>query len=243
MSDNKNNVGAGVVAILTVAAGILTAAAPFIVAVTGLISVLKPSPDPSPKAEPQKTNVSPRQVPSESQPSKVTFSCGESKYNGKSFPATIATGDKSIPIILWKLDNNYFGDNWPPLKRCEEVSRRFQRIYDRDGLKRSRLVATLETWVPNKEVPVICAVKSENSVCHEEDLLITLESKDNPDDVLKELLNRHELPSQEPPPFRDGEKPPKTFAEGKRVFYDISSIIPSPKSKKNTEKSSEKPAW
>jgi len=236
MSDNKNNVGASVVAILT-------AAAPVIVAVTGLISVLKPSPDPSPKAEPQKTNVSPRQVPSESQPSKVTFSCGESKYNGKSFPATIATGDKSIPIILWKLDNNYFGDNWPPLKRCEEVSRRFQRIYDRDGLKRSRLVATLETWVPNKEVPVICAVKSENSVCHEEDLLITLESKDNPDDVLKELLNRHELPSQEPPPFRDGEKPPKTFAEGKRVFYDISSIIPSPKSKKNTEKSSEKPAW
>lgn len=235
MSDNKNNVGAGVVAILT-------AAATFIVAVTGLISVLKPSPDTSPKAEPQKTNVSPRQVHSESPASKVTFSCGESEYNGKSFPATIATGDESIPIILWKLDNNHFGDNWPPLKRCKEVSRRFQRIYDRDGLKRSRLVATLETWVPNKEVPVICAVKSENSVCHEEDLLITLESKDNPDDVLKELLNRHELPSQEPPVLR-GEKPPKTFAEGKRVFYDISSIIPSPKSQKNTEKSSEKPAW
>ena len=241
MSDNKNNVGASVVAILTVAAGILTAAAPVIVAVTELISVLKPSPDPSPKPETPTTNVSPRQVHSESPASKVTFSCGESEYNGKSFPATIATGDESIPIILWKLDNNYFGDNWPPLKRCEEVSRRFQRIYHRDGLK--YLVATLETWVPNKEVPVICAVKSENSVCHEEDLLITLESKDNPDDVLKELLNRHELPSQEPPPFRDGEKPPKTFAEGKRVFYDISSIIPSPKSKKNTEKSSEKPAW
>ncbi|MCA2657400.1 MAG: hypothetical protein IM496_02360 [Microcystis sp. M049S2] len=240
MSDNKNNVGASVVAILTVAAGILTAAAPVIVAVTELISVLKPSPDPSPKAEPQKTNVSPRQVPSESQPSKVTFSCGESEYNGKSFPATIATGDESIPIILWKLDNNHFGDNWPPLKRCEEVSRRFQRIYNRDGLK--YLVATLETWVPNKEVPVICAVKSENSVCHEKDLLITLESKDNPDDVLKELLNRHKLPSQEPPVLR-GETPPKTFAEGKRVFYDISSIIPSPKSKKNTEKSLEKPAW
>jgi len=235
MSDNKNNVGAGVVAILT-------AAATFIVAVTGLISVLKPSPDPSLKAEPQKTNVSPSQVHSESPASKVTFSCGESEYNGKSFPATIATGDESIPIILWKLDNNYFGDNWPPLKRCKEVSRRFQRIYDRDGLKRSRLVATLETWVPNKEVPVICAVKSENSVCHEEDLLITLESKDNPNDVLKELLNRHKLPSQEPPVLR-GEKPPKTFAEGKRVFYDISSIIPSPKSKNNTEKSSEKPAW
>ncbi len=233
MSDNKNNVG-GV-------AGILTAVAAVIVAVTELIPVLKPSPDPSPKPETPTTNVSPRQVHSESPASKVTFSCGESEYNGKSFPATIATGDESIPIILWKLDNNYFGDNWPPLKRCEEVSRRFQRIYHRDGLK--YLVATLETWVSNKELPVICAVKSENSVCHEEDLLITLESKDNPDDVLKELLNRHELPSQEPPPFRDGEKPPKTFAEGKRVFYDISSIIPSPKSKKNTEKSSEKPAW
>lgn len=240
MSDNKNNVGASVVAILTVAAGILTAAAPVIVAVTELISVLKPSPDPSPKPETPTTNVSPRQVHSESPASKVTFSCGESEYNGKSFPATIATGDESIPIILWKLDNNHFGDNWPPLKRCEEVSRRFQRIYNRDGLK--YLVATLETWVPNKEVPVICAVKSENSVCHEKDLLITLESKDNPDDVLKELLNRHELPSQEPPVLR-GETPPKTFAEGKRVFYDISSIIPSPKSKKNTEKSLEKPAW
>jgi len=234
MSDNKNNVGAGV-------AGILTAAATFIVAGTGLISVLKPSPDPSPKAEPHKTNVSPRQVHSESPASKVTFSCGESEYNGKSFPATIATGDESIPIILWKLDNNYFGDNWPPLKRCEEVSRRFQRIYNRDGLK--RLVATLETWVPNKEVPVICAVKSENSVCHEEDLLITLESKDNPDDVLKKLLNHRHLPSQEPPPLRNGEKPPKTFAEGKRVFYDISSIIPSPQSQNTSEKSPEKPAY
>ena len=234
MSDNKNNVGAGV-------AGILTAAATFIVAGTGLISVLKPSPDPSPKAEPQKINVSPRQVHSESPASKVTFSCGESEYNGKSFLATIATGDKSIPIILWKLDNNYFGDNWPPLKRCEEVSRRFQRIYNRDGLK--RLVATLETWVPNKEVPVICAVKSENSVCHEEDLLITLESKDNPDDVLKKLLNIRHLPSQEPPPLRNGEKPPKTFAEGKRVFYDISSIIPSPQSQNTSEKSPEKPAY
>ncbi|MBE9089466.1 hypothetical protein IQ232_06600 [Microcystis aeruginosa LEGE 11464] len=232
MSDNKNNVG-GV-------AGILTAVAAVIVAVTELIPVLKPSPDPSPKPETPTTNVSPRQVHSESPASKVTFSCGESEYNGKSFPATIATGDESIPIILWKLDNNYFGDNWPPLKRCEEVSRRFQRIYHRDGLK--YLVATLETWVSNKELPVICAVKSENSVCHEEDLLITLESKDNPNDVLKELLNRHKLPSQEPPVLR-GEKPPKTFAEGKRVFYDISSIIPSPKSKKNTEKSSEKPAW
>lgn len=233
MSDNKNNVGAGV-------AGILTAVAAVIVAVTELIPVLKPLFDPSPKPETATTNVSPSQVHSESPASKVTFSCGESEYNGKSFPATIATGDKSIPIILWKLDNNHFGDNWPPLKRCKEVSRRFQRIYDRDGLK--RLVATLETWVPNKEVPVICAVKSENSVCHEEDLLITLESKDNPNDVLKELLNRHKLPSQEPPVLR-GEKPPKTFAEGKRVFYDISSIIPSPKSKNNTEKSSEKPAW
>jgi len=232
MSDNKNNVGASVVAILTVAAGILTAAAP--------ISVLKPSPDPSPKAEPQKTNVSPSQVHSESPASKVTFSCGESEYNGKSFPATIATGDESIPIILWKLDNNYFGDNCPPLKRCEEVSRRFQRIYNRDGLK--RLVATLETWVPNKEVPVICAVKSENSVCHEEDLLITLESKDNPDDVLKELLNRRHLPSQEPPVLR-GKTPPKTFAEGKRFFYDISSIIPSPQSQNTSEKSPEKPAF
>ncbi|MBE9243373.1 hypothetical protein IQ223_02010 [Microcystis aeruginosa LEGE 00239] len=71
MSDNKNNVG-GV-------AGILTAVAAVIVAVTELIPVLKPLFDPSPKPETPTTNVSPSQVHSGASQFCNKYKCLETK--------------------------------------------------------------------------------------------------------------------------------------------------------------------
>ena len=54
--------------------------------------------------------------------------------------------------------------------------------------------------------------------------MFTLEGKDNPNEVLRDLINRRQLPSKEPVLVR-GEKKPETFAEGKRVYNDMSEII------------------
>ncbi len=68
---------------------------------------------------------------------KSKFFCGNAQYLGKNVPATIVhnpNSDRDFTIIIWKPDNYYFGNQWNPRKRCDQVSRRFQDIYDRDGL-------------------------------------------------------------------------------------------------------------
>jgi len=126
--------------------------------------------------------------------------------------------NEGIIVIFWKLDNDYFGKNYPPEKRCEMVSEWFQNIYDRDGLK--YFVATWETWVSNRDIPVVCEVKQMRASCKNEDLLFTLEESDNRDLVVQDLINRRKFSGKEPELVR-GEEPPNTFAEGKRVYYDF----------------------
>ncbi|NEQ77999.1 MAG: hypothetical protein F6K23_36365 [Okeania sp. SIO2C9] len=155
----------------------------------------------------------------------VKFFCGTGEYRGRNVPATIVENIQSnekIIVILWKLDNYYFGENYPPQKRCKMVSERFHNIYDRGGLK--YIVTTLETWVPNQEIPVVCGVKQKMVPCSNEDLLFTLQSNDDPDLVVDYLVNHRQFPSENPPIIR-GEKPAKTFAEGKRVYYNFSSVF------------------
>ena len=125
-------------------------------------------------------------------------------------------------IIFWRLDNNYFGEDYPPQKRCEIVSQKFQNIYDRDGLQ--FVFATKATWIPDRKIPVVCSVKYKGASCKNDDLLFTLESTDDPNLVLKDLINDDEIPSEKPPLVR-GEEPPETFAEGKRVYYNVSKIF------------------
>ena len=155
----------------------------------------------------------------------ITFTCDQDKYKGEIVPATVVNKPKSktqTTIISWKPDNYYFGKKLSPEERCKEVAKRFQRIYNRDGLK--YVVAEVDTWVTDRDVNVVCAVKNENAACNEDDLLFTLEGKDNPNEVLRDLINRRQLPSKEPVLVR-GEKQPETFAEGKRGYYDMSEII------------------
>ncbi|NET46406.1 MAG: hypothetical protein F6K15_33030 [Okeania sp. SIO2B3] len=179
----------------------------------------EPPPTPTPTSSPSQVKVNYAPV------SGVKFFCGTGEYKGRNVPATIVENIQSneeIIVILWKLDNYYFGENYPPQKRCEMVSERFQNIYDRGGLK--YIVTTLETWVPNQEIPVVCGVKQMMSSCNNEDLLFTLQSNDDPDLVVDDLVNRRQFPSENPPIIR-GEEPPNTFAEGKRVYYDFSGVL------------------
>ncbi len=120
---------------------------------------------------------------------KSKFFCGNAQYLGKNVPATIVhnpNSDRDFTIIIWKPDNYYFGNQWNPRKRCDQVSRRFQDIYDRDGLQ--YVTATVASWINDREVPVVCGVKSKSATCDQDDLLFTLETKDEPYAVLDDLM-------------------------------------------------------
>jgi Circadian oscillating protein COP23 len=111
------------------------------------------------------------------------FSCGQSQILGtdKKVPTTFArTKRGSIPVIRWQ--STYFGKSsvYTPLKRCEEVSRRFQKYYSEGTL------AYLTAGRMNAQ-NVICVSDEYGGSC--QGLLLTLEPKDNPQEVLKDLLN------------------------------------------------------
>lgn len=204
-------------------AAVMTGIGTFIAAIPPLVNMFKP------ETQIQQTKSTPLPSPEISVKSTpkpgVRFFCGTGEYRGRNVPATIVENpelNEEIIVILWKLDNDYFGEKYPPQKRCKIVSERFQNIYDKGGLK--YIVPTLESWVPNQEIPVVCGVKQMMSSCNNEDLLFTLESKDDPNLVVKDLINSLEISKKNPPILR-GEEPPNTFAEGKRVYYDFSGVL------------------
>ncbi len=152
--------------------------------------------------------------------------------------------DNPLTVINWRQDNDYFGDEWTPLKRCQEVSRRFQNIYERDGLK--YIQTDLAQW-KDRDIAIVCSVKVKDTRCEENDLLLTLENKDDPNQVLGDLKAFKENPINNRELTR-GENSPKTFSEGKRDVYDIEEILSlpePPKQSENNTDSSETPksAW
>lgn len=156
----------------------------------------------------------------------VKFFCGTSIYdNGSSLPATIVDNSKQgkpLTVIYWNPNNNYFGKEWSPQKRCTEVSKRFQTIYERNQLK--YMTADIASWISDREVRVVCSVKEQGARCEEDDLLFTLETKDDPNEVLKNMVAFREEPLNNKPLLR-GEKAPTSFQEGKRVYYNLEKAL------------------
>jgi Circadian oscillating protein COP23 len=117
-------------------------------------------------------------------PSTATrFFCGQSRVAtaNKIVPTTFAhTKRGNVPVIRWQ--SMFFSSStvYTPQKRCEEVSRRFQKYYAEGTL------AYLTAGQMNAQ-NVICVSDEYGGPC--QGLLLTLEPKDNPQSVLKDLLN------------------------------------------------------
>ncbi|MBO3458816.1 MAG: COP23 domain-containing protein [Aetokthonos hydrillicola CCALA 1050] len=94
-----------------------------------------------------------------------TFYCG---HNSQGLPVTFArTQDgKNVPMIRW-LSNNYFSEKLTPEKRCQEVSRRFQRNFDNGNLR------FINAGILRGQ-PVVCAAPQKKSPCTSSTLLFTL---------------------------------------------------------------------
>ncbi|MBD2775756.1 COP23 domain-containing protein [Iningainema tapete] len=113
----------------------------------------------------------------------ATFYCDKS--NG--VPTTFArTQDgKNLPMIRWVTD--YFqGTSLTPLRRCQEVSRRFQSNYD-NGTLRYIKAGML------KGLPVVCAAAQLDATCTDRTLLFTLKAGSNPDATARQLFDRRAL--------------------------------------------------
>jgi hypothetical protein len=111
------------------------------------------------------------------------FFCGQSRIPtaNKTVPTTFAhTKRGNVPVIRW--ESTFFSSSnvYTPQKRCEEVSRRFQKYYSEGTL------AYLTAGQMNAQ-NVICVSDEYGGPC--QGLLLTLEPKDNPQVVLKDLLN------------------------------------------------------
>ncbi|MGR3277115.1 COP23 domain-containing protein [Acaryochloris marina NIES-2412] len=95
--------------------------------------------------------------------------------------ATIAQTQKGpIELIVW--ESTFFGPQYTPEQRCQMVSQRFQTLWDSGRLK------FLNAGRMNRQ-NVICATsKTGIEGCLKDGLLITLEPKDDPHNVLNELF-------------------------------------------------------
>ncbi|AFZ36176.1 hypothetical protein Sta7437_2647 [Stanieria cyanosphaera PCC 7437] len=113
----------------------------------------------------------------------VQYSC--INYQGN--PMTIAdTPRGKIPLISWK-STFFTNGGYTPEQRCQAVTARFQQHADAGSLR------YVDSGTINKQ-PVICVVERTNSPtkpykCKQDGLLLTLEPKDNPKEVLKTLFD------------------------------------------------------
>lgn len=117
----------------------------------------------------------------------VDFFCGKSNYQGKSVPATYARthSGKEVLILRWISDDS-FPPPWTAQRRCDEVSRRFQRSYDNGTL---RYITTSHI---NKQ-SVVCAIANQSDACTDSNVLFTLKPGTKPSAVLARLLDRRGL--------------------------------------------------
>ncbi len=128
-------------------------------------------------------------------PSFMQSSQAETQSNARFFCSAIvnpATGEKTpmtlaktqrgnVEMIRWKSTFFKNGVNdFTPMSRCTEVSRRFQDFYNQG------ILSYLTTGKMNAQ-NVICVAEEYGGPCS--GLLLTLEPKDNPQQVLQELMN------------------------------------------------------
>jgi Circadian oscillating protein COP23 len=112
------------------------------------------------------------------------FFCGASinPKTGEKTPMTMARTQRgNVAMIRWK--STFFNNarqDFTPMNRCMEVSRRFQTFYSQG------ILSYLTTGVMNDQ-NVICVAEEYGGPCS--GLLLTLEPKDNPQQVLKELMD------------------------------------------------------
>ena len=112
----------------------------------------------------------------------VSFACRSISHKGKKVHTTMAfVPDKKpepyVSIIAWKSDS-FPGSEWTPKKRCDEVSKKFQKFHEQGRLD-------YLTIGKLNGLGVICAAKP--GECNKNNILFSVRPGVNPTTVLAEL--------------------------------------------------------
>ena len=144
----------------------------------------------------------------------VSYKCVN--QNGK-YQTVAYTKNGPVCLIQWK--SEFFASSGDtPEMRCALVSDRFQRLYDANTLK------FVTTGRINNQ-PVICVAEKVGNeyVCKTNGLLLTLEPRDNPTQVLRSLFDLAVRTSSGP------------VGRGGQVVIDVEDFLKQVKFKKESD--------
>jgi hypothetical protein len=116
------------------------------------------------------------------QKSTVQFFCGRVNQNGKIIPTTqaISIGNSDpISLILWKYTPPKGMTNQ---QRCETVSKRFQSAWNRGSF--DKLIPGIDK---SSGLGLICAVSYTEKTCDRSNMLLTLSTDSDADDMLNHI--------------------------------------------------------
>jgi hypothetical protein len=153
------------------------------------------------------------------QPNQVTYFCQEifDQASGEKVPATIAWVPERkghVRFIEWK--SEYFvKGGWTPQKRCQEVSKKFQKFQELGRL------GNLTTG-KNNGYSVVCAVASYEETCNGNNQLFTLKNSSNPGLVLAKLMDILEGTAGEDQPKIQGII---TESSGNRKYLNVGKYL------------------
>ncbi|MBE9221072.1 hypothetical protein IQ215_00015 [Cyanobacterium stanieri LEGE 03274] len=98
-------------------------------------------------------------------------------------PTTVVDTPRGrIDLIVWK---NELPGGWSPVRRCQEITKRFQTFSDRGALR-------YVTSGRLNNQPVICVAENRPGVgisCRNDGLLLTLAQNENPQRVMEQLFD------------------------------------------------------
>ena len=133
------------------------------------------------------------------------FYCGISEGKPATIVRTAARGN--IPLIIW--NNEAFSvSGFPPKKRCEEVSARFQRFNDNGQLNFMRA-----GMFNGQKVLCVDRAKGSGNCSSAASVVLTLPQRSNANQILEQMLDTRNRASKQPL-YLSGERQLVTYENG-----------------------------
>jgi hypothetical protein len=116
-----------------------------------------------------------------------TFFCGTINDVPVTF---VQTSRGEIPMIRW-VSNDFSSVSYTPMRRCQDVSAKFQRFSDNGTLK------LITTGIVNG-YPVLCLASYPGGKCNNNTVILTLKIGSDSQVVLERLLNLRARAARKP---------------------------------------------